>query len=232
MKIGILMVFHEATARPGPFAAELERCGFESIWVPEHPVLPVNPQTPFPQGGPIPDVYAHMSDQVICLGMAAANTTTLRLGTGVTLVPEHNPLVHAKQVATLDGVSAEAFDAALGGVSYDPEVKRHDGGVAMFAHARLEGRESALQRLAHALALRADIGRDELRRRPDLVLEFGEARDDRLARRGFALHHGRRDGPALTGDDFLEGGELFGDERARALAALRNLRAGALAVLG
>jgi probable F420-dependent oxidoreductase len=70
--------------------------------VPEHPVLPVNPQTPFPQGGPIPDVYAHMSDQFICLGMAAANTTTLRLGTGVTLVPEHNPLVHAKQVATLD----------------------------------------------------------------------------------------------------------------------------------
>jgi probable F420-dependent oxidoreductase len=102
MKIGVLMVFHETTARPGPFAAELERSGFESLWVPEHPVLPVNPQTPFPQGGPIPDVYAHMSDQFICLGMAAANTTTLRLGTGVTLVPEHNPLVHAKQVATLD----------------------------------------------------------------------------------------------------------------------------------
>jgi probable F420-dependent oxidoreductase len=102
MKIGILMVFHETTARPGPFAAEVERRGFESLWAPEHPVLPVNPQTPFPQGGPIPDVYAHMSDQFTCLGMAAANTTTLRLGTGVTLVPEHNPLVHAKQVATLD----------------------------------------------------------------------------------------------------------------------------------
>jgi len=39
-----------------------------------------------------------------------------------------------KQVATLDGVSAEAFDAALGGASYDAEVKRHDGGVAMFGH--------------------------------------------------------------------------------------------------
>jgi probable F420-dependent oxidoreductase len=102
MKIGILMVFHETTVRPGPFAVEVERAGFESLWVPEHPVLPVNPQTPFPQGEPIPDVYAHMSDQFTCLGMAAANTTTLRLGTGVTLVAEHNPLVHAKQVATLD----------------------------------------------------------------------------------------------------------------------------------
>jgi probable F420-dependent oxidoreductase len=105
MKIGILMVFHETTARPGPFAAELERLGFESVWAPEHPVMPVNPQTPFPMGGPIPDIYSHMSDQFVCLAMAAANTKTLRLGTGVTLVPEHNPLVHAKQVATLDHFS-------------------------------------------------------------------------------------------------------------------------------
>jgi probable F420-dependent oxidoreductase len=102
MKIGALTIFHETTARPGPFAAKLERLGFESIWVPEHPILPVNPKTPFPQGGSIPDVYGHMSDQFVCLGMAAVNTTLLRLGTGVTLVPEHNPLVHAKQVATLD----------------------------------------------------------------------------------------------------------------------------------
>jgi probable F420-dependent oxidoreductase len=114
MKIGILMVFHETTARPGPFAAELERLGFESIWVPEHPVLPVNPQTPFPQGGPIPDVYAHMSDQFICLGMAAANTNRLRLGTGVTLVPEHNPIVHAKQVATLDYFSGGRVTYGIG----------------------------------------------------------------------------------------------------------------------
>src|SRR5207245_3279770 len=98
MKIGLLMVFHESAARPGPFAQELERLGFESLWAPEHPIFPVNPKTPFPQGGPIPDIYAHMSDQFVCLGMAAANTTRLKLGTGVTLVPEHNPLVHAKQV--------------------------------------------------------------------------------------------------------------------------------------
>jgi probable F420-dependent oxidoreductase len=102
MKIGALMVFDESAARPGPFAQEMERLGFESLWAPEHPIFPVNPKTPFPQGGLIPDIYAHMSDQFVCLGMAAANTTRLKLGTGVTLVPEHNPLVHAKQVATLD----------------------------------------------------------------------------------------------------------------------------------
>jgi len=102
MKIGLLMVFHETTARPGPFAHEAERLGFESLWAPEHPILPVNSKTPFPAGGPIPDVYSHMSDQFVCLGMAAATTTRLKLATGITLVPEHNPIVMAKQIATLD----------------------------------------------------------------------------------------------------------------------------------
>ena len=102
MKIGLLMIFHETTARPGPFAQEAERLGFESLWAPEHPILPVNPKTPFPAGGPIPDVYSHMSDQFVCLGMAAAATTKLRLATGITLVPEHSPIVMAKQIATLD----------------------------------------------------------------------------------------------------------------------------------
>jgi probable F420-dependent oxidoreductase len=114
MKTGILIVFQEASARPGPFAAEMEKLGFESLWVPEHPVLPVNPKTPFPQGGPIPDMYAHMSDQFICLGMAAANTSRLKLATGITLVPEHNPIVHAKQVATLDYFSGGRMIYGIG----------------------------------------------------------------------------------------------------------------------
>jgi probable F420-dependent oxidoreductase len=105
MKIGLLFVFHEATVRPARFAAAAEECGFESLWVPEHPILPVDPKTPFPAGGPIPDVYNHMSDQFVCLAMAAAATTKLKLATGITLVPEHNPIVAAKQIATLDHFS-------------------------------------------------------------------------------------------------------------------------------
>ena len=105
MKIGLLMVFHEATARPAEFAQAAEELGFELLWVPEHPVMPVNPATPFPQGGPIPDVYSHMSDQFVCLAMAAATTKRLKLATGITLVPEHNPIVAAKQIATLDNFS-------------------------------------------------------------------------------------------------------------------------------
>jgi len=114
MKIGLLNVFHETTARPAPFAAEMERVGFESLWVPEHPVMPSNPQTAFPSGGAIPDVYAHMSDQFTCLSMAAATTTNLKLGTGVALVPEHNPIVHAKQIATLDYFSGGRLIYGIG----------------------------------------------------------------------------------------------------------------------
>jgi probable F420-dependent oxidoreductase len=105
MKIGVLMVFHESTARPGPFAQTVEKLGFESLWVPEHPILPVDPKTPFPAGGPIPEVYSHMSDQFVCLAMAAATTSKIKLATGITLVPEHNPIVAAKQIATLDHFS-------------------------------------------------------------------------------------------------------------------------------
>jgi probable F420-dependent oxidoreductase len=114
MKIGILIVFHESTPRPAQFALETERVGFESLWVPEHPILPVNPRTPFPQGGAIPDIYAHMSDQFVCLGMAAAATSRLRLGTGITLVPEHNPIVAAKQIATLDYFSGGRLIYGIG----------------------------------------------------------------------------------------------------------------------
>ncbi len=114
MKIGVLIVFQETTAQPGPFAQTAERFGFESLWVPEHPILPVDPKTPFPSGGPIPDVYSHMSDQFVCLAMAAATTTTIKLATGITLVPEHSPIVAAKQIATLDHFSGGRMIYGIG----------------------------------------------------------------------------------------------------------------------
>ncbi len=105
MKIGLLMAFTEESPNPASFARAAEDLGFESLWVPEHPVLPVNPKTSFPQGGEIPSFYAHMGDQFVALAMAAAATTKLRLATGVCLVPEHEPIITAKQVATLDACS-------------------------------------------------------------------------------------------------------------------------------
>ena len=68
MKIGLLMPFTGYTANPADFARKAEQLGFESLWIPEHPILPVNPKTPFPgTNGPIPNVYSQMCDPFVAL---------------------------------------------------------------------------------------------------------------------------------------------------------------------
>lgn len=109
MKIGMLIAANEHTANPASLARKMEELGFESIWLPDHPVLPVHTTTPLPETPPgqgeIPEVYAHISDPFVGMAMAAGVTTKLKLGTGVCLVPERNPLLTANQLASLDHFS-------------------------------------------------------------------------------------------------------------------------------
>ena len=105
MKIGMLTPFTGKNAHPAEFARVAESLGFESLWVPEHPALPVDPKTQFPGGGAIPPVYHQMGDQIVALSMAASVTKNLKLATGICLVPEHEPIALAKQIATLDAYS-------------------------------------------------------------------------------------------------------------------------------
>lgn len=114
MKIGLLTPFTGKNANPAEFAHLSESLGFESIWVPEHPALPVNPKTQFPGGGPIPPVYHQMGDQIVALSMAAGVTKTLKLATGICLVPEHEPIALAKQIATLDTYSGGRVILGIG----------------------------------------------------------------------------------------------------------------------
>ena len=89
--------------------------GFESIWYHEHPILPVHSDSPFPStGGAIPETYRHFTDPFIALARASAVTSKIKLGTGITLVPERNPLVLAKQVAALDQYSGGRFLFGVG----------------------------------------------------------------------------------------------------------------------
>lgn len=97
-------------------AQKAEALGFESLWLPEHPVYPVHTATPFPgtPDGSVPDFYKQLVDPFVALGAAAAATQRLKLATGICLVPERNPLLLAKEVATLDFVSRGRFLFGIG----------------------------------------------------------------------------------------------------------------------
>jgi probable F420-dependent oxidoreductase len=109
MKIGILFTVNEYSVDPVNLARKLEALGFESLWLPDHAVMPVTTTTPLPESPPgqgqIPEVYSHMCDPIVALSLAAGVTTRLKLATGVLLVPERNPLITAKEIATLDHFS-------------------------------------------------------------------------------------------------------------------------------
>ena len=90
---------------PGAVARIAEERGFESLFVPEHTHIPVERRSPIPMGGELPKEYYHDSDPFISLTAAAMVTTRLRLGTGISLVTEHDPIVLAKVIATADMLS-------------------------------------------------------------------------------------------------------------------------------
>jgi probable F420-dependent oxidoreductase len=132
MKIGI---FHDLSTAyaidPAVLAKRAEELGFDSLWLPEHPIMPVTTVSPFPLGGPIPEFYAEFIDPFIGLARASAVTQTIKLGTGICLVPERNPLLLAKEIATLDHLSGGRFIFGIGAgwVKEETEIMGGD-----FAH--------------------------------------------------------------------------------------------------
>ena len=116
MDIGISTFPTDYSADIMLVAKRAEELGFESLWVPEHPILPVRAKTPWPGSadGVIPRVYADIVDPFVALARASAVTSTLKLGTGICLVPERNPLLLAKEVATLDMYSGGRFLFGIG----------------------------------------------------------------------------------------------------------------------
>jgi len=105
-------------------ARALEDRGFASLYVPEHTHIPTSRRTPFP-GGPLPKKYAHTHDPFVSLSFAAAATRTLEIGTGICLVPQHDPIVCAKSVASLDRLSNGRFVFGIGGGWNVEEMENH-----------------------------------------------------------------------------------------------------------
>jgi len=108
MKYGVFIFPTDTAIRPDDLAREVEQRGFESLWFPEHSHIPSSRITPW--GGregapPLPEQYWHTYDQFVALAYAASATTNIKLGTGITLVAQRDPIWTAKEVASLDHLS-------------------------------------------------------------------------------------------------------------------------------
>lgn len=116
MKIGISMSATEELGDFGVVAQRMEELGFDSVWLPEHPVMPVHHNTKYPgtPDGSIPKRMALGVNPLIALARASSTTKNLGLGTAVNLVTEHNPLDLGKQISTLDFYSGGRFMFGIG----------------------------------------------------------------------------------------------------------------------
>ena len=106
-------------------ARALEDRGFDSLFVPEHTHIPASRKSPFPGGGELPKRYSHTHDPFVALSFAAAATKKLKLGTGILLVPQHEPIVTAKAIASLDQLSGGRFMFGIGGGWNVEEMENH-----------------------------------------------------------------------------------------------------------
>jgi probable F420-dependent oxidoreductase len=125
MDIGLAIFLTGDGIHPATLAREAERRGFESLMVTEHTHIPVHAGMIDREGGPLPDKYRRTHDPFVALAFAAAATTTLTVGTSVSLVIEHDPIVLAKQVASLDVLSGGRFVLGVGAGWNRPEMLNH-----------------------------------------------------------------------------------------------------------
>ncbi|WP_175409541.1 LLM class F420-dependent oxidoreductase [Streptomyces sp. TRM64462] len=114
MRIAATIFLTDETITPVRLARELEQRGFAGLYVPEHTHIPVERATGFPAGGELPREYGRTLDPFVALAQAAAVTERLELGTGITLVAQHDPIDLAKQVATLDHLSGGRLTLGVG----------------------------------------------------------------------------------------------------------------------
>lgn len=125
MHLGIFSFNTDYGTRADDLARALEERGFESLWVGEHTHIPASRLSPYPGGGDLPKPYYHMADPFVSLTAAACATTNLKVGTGICLVVEHDPITLAKTVATLDMISGGRFLFGIGGGWNAEEMENH-----------------------------------------------------------------------------------------------------------
>jgi probable F420-dependent oxidoreductase len=125
MDYGVVMFSTAYAIAPDELARELEARGFESLWIPEHTHIPASRKSPWPGGPNLPKEYWSSYDPFLALQAAAGATKRLKLGTGICLVIERDPITTAKEVATLDRLSNGRFLFGIGGGWNAEEMENH-----------------------------------------------------------------------------------------------------------
>jgi probable F420-dependent oxidoreductase len=123
MKIGVASVITDQTISIEDYYRTCESLGFESAFIGEHPIIPVEHVTPFPAGGEVPERYKRFPDPFVALAVAGSVTKTIKIGTCICLVPERDPILLAKEVASLDYFCGGRFIFGVGGGWFPEETE-------------------------------------------------------------------------------------------------------------
>ena len=146
MRYGVTMFATDRSIGIVELAVAVEERGMESVWLPEHTHIPTSRRTPYPIGGDLPDHYRRCLDPFVALTAAALAAPTIRVGTGILLAAQRDPIVTAKAAATVDHVTGGRLSVGVGFGWNEDEMNDH--GVD-YRSRRAKGREHvlAMQRL-------------------------------------------------------------------------------------
>jgi probable F420-dependent oxidoreductase len=125
MHIGLTIFPTDYSIQPTDLAIEAEARGYESLWLPEHTHIPTSRKSPWPGGAELPKHYYDTYDPFLSLAAAAAVTKKIKLATGICLVVERDPIHTAKEVSTIDRLSAGRFIFGVGGGWNAEEMASH-----------------------------------------------------------------------------------------------------------
>ncbi|UBU15433.1 TIGR03619 family F420-dependent LLM class oxidoreductase [Nonomuraea gerenzanensis] len=125
MRLGVTMFATDLAMPVHELARAAEERGFDSLYVPEHTHIPASRRTPYPGGGELPEEYRRTLDPLVALSYAAAVTRELRVGTGILLAAQRDPIVTAKALATLDHLSGGRVVVGVGFGWNVEEIENH-----------------------------------------------------------------------------------------------------------
>ena len=125
MQFGLSMFITDETITPVALGRAAEDAGFDSIFVPEHTHIPASRESAWPGGAELPREYSHTLDPFVSLSAIAATTERLRVGTGIALIVERDPIMLAHEAASLDHISGGRFELGIGAGWNLEEMRNH-----------------------------------------------------------------------------------------------------------